>query len=234
MICFDKKKFVTLYFIFAAITFSVSQVSYNTGAWVIATSQIRFHNKFSLHAEAQFRDHGIFNETEQILLRVGLNFHNSPQSMITVGYGRITNYPADHEFLETPSVTEDRVWEQYLMRNSVGRVIFEHRYRLEQRWIRINNSSRYLDRVRYCLRFTIPLNKKTLEKNTLFLSFYDELFINLTNIPFDRNRAYGVVGFQLTALANVQLGYMAQTIGTKTKSFLQAGLFYNIDLRKKE
>lgn len=229
-----RKKIVLIYFIFVAVSSSVSQVSYNTGAWIMATSQIRFHNKFSFHAEVQYRDHGIFNETEQILLRGGLNFHNSPQSMITVGYGRITTYPSDSEFFETPSVTEDRIWEQFLMRNTIGRVIFEHRYRLEQRWININKSNRYLDRLRYCLRFTIPLTKKAMEKNTLFLSFYDEVFINLTSAPFDRNRAYGAVGYQFTTLANVQIGYLAQTVGTKTKPFLQAALFYNIDLRKKE
>ena len=81
---------------------------------------------------------------------------------------------------------------------------------------------------------TVTLNKKEREKNTFFLSFYDEIFINLSATPFDRNRLYGAVGYQFLPNANIQLGYLAQTVNTTTKEYLQAAVFYNIDFRKKE
>ena len=76
-------------------------------------------------------------------------------------------------------------------------------------------------------------DKKEIEKNTLFLSFYDEMFINLSPTPFDRNRLYGAMGYQFLPNANIQLGYLAQTVNTVTKQYLQAAVFYNLDFRKK-
>jgi hypothetical protein len=227
------KKVVLLFIAFCIKLPSFSQVIYPTGAWTMVFSQVRLHDKWSLHLEAQYRDHGLFNETEQILLRSGINYHVNAQTTVSAGYGYIPGYAADNEFMESPAVTENRIWEQLILKSTSGRVLFEHRYRLEQRWIRTGIAERYADRARYCLRVTIPLNNKTMEKKTLFLSFYDELFINFTSTPFDRNRAYGAVGFQFNPMVSVQLGYLAQTTGIRTKEYLQAALFYNFDLRKK-
>ncbi|MDF2437502.1 MAG: hypothetical protein K0Q95_1878 [Bacteroidota bacterium] len=222
-----------LFFLFfSPLTFS--QIKYNTGSWLVFNSQIRLHEKFSIHAEAQYRDHGLLNEADQILLRGGINYHNSAQSTITAGYARVLNYPADGEFIQTPTINENRVWEQLLLKSTLKRIIFEHRYRLEQRWLNAINSYRYMNRMRYSFRFTIPINKMTLEKKTFFLTLYDEIFINLTSSPFDRNRAYGGIGYQLTPLINIQAGYLTQTVGLYTKQIAQITFTYNVDLRKKD
>ena len=204
------------------------------GSWIMYSGQIRFHDKWSVHTEAQYRDYGILDEPEQILLRVGINYHFNPAASVTVGYGRITNYPDDEEFSQTPSVSENRIWQQLLIRNNMGRFYLEHRYRLEQRFIKSDNTERYLDRARYLLRLSIPLNKKAMEKKALFLSFYDEIFIHFSSTPFDRNRLYGAVGYQFLPNANIQAGYLAQTVNIKTKHYLQAGINYTLDLRMKD
>jgi len=117
------------------------------------------------------------------------------------------------------------------MRNTIDRCSFEHRYRLEQRWLQSADGSRYLNRIRYLLRMNIPLNTKEIEQGTLFLSFYDELFVHISDTPFDRNRLYGAIGYQIMPNANIQLGFMAQTVGAITKNYLQIAGFYNIDFR---
>lgn len=206
----------------------------NLGSWAMFFGQIRIYDKWSIHAEAQYRDHGILEESEQILLRGGLNYHLNPNALVSAGFAHVNSYPYDNEFLQTPSSSENRLWQQFTMKNNISRVFFEHRYRLEQRWIETNSNTRYLNRIRYLLRTTIPLNKKVVEKNALFLSFYDEIFIHLNSTPFDRNRIYGAIGYQFLPNANSQLGYMAQTVNAKTKSYFQLGLTYTLDLRKKE
>ena len=203
------------------------------GNWTMFFGQVRFHDKWSIHAEAQHRDYGLLSEPEQILLRGGLNYHISPNAVATAGYGRITNYQLDDDVIQTPSTSENRVWQQVLLRNNFGRFFLEHRYRLEQRWIKSNNSERYLDRARYLMRVSIPVTSKEIEKNSLFLSFYDEVFIHFTSTPFDRNRLYGAIAYQLAPNANVQLGYLAQTVNNTTKSYLQTAVIYTLDLRKK-
>lgn len=205
-----------------------------TGNWLMCFSQTRLHDKWSIHTEAQYRSFEITPNTEQLLLRGGINYHINNSAFTSIGYGYVTNYAFDKEQLRGVQVSENRIWQQFLMRNNIGRCLFEHRYRLEQRWMQVNNNNRYLNRIRYLLRLTVPLNKKEIEKNTLFLSFYDEVFIHLSSTPFDRNRLYGAIGYQFMPNANIQLGYLAQTVNTTTKQYLQAAIFYNIDFRKKE
>ncbi|MDO8366806.1 MAG: DUF2490 domain-containing protein [Saprospiraceae bacterium] len=115
--------------------------------------------------------------------------------------------------------------------------MFFNQTRLHEKWSLHTEaqyrSFKYLNRIRYMLRTTIPLNKKVIEKNTLFLSFYDEVFIHFSSLPFDRNRLYAAIGYQAIPKSNVQLGYLAQTVNTTTKHYLQISFFYNLDLRKK-
>jgi hypothetical protein len=194
-------------------------------------NQTRLHDKWSLHAEAQYRSYEIAPNIEQLLLRTGVNYHINNSAFATVGYANISNYAFDKDQLDGVQVSENRLWQQFLMRNSIGRFFFEHRYRLEQRWLHSNNNTRYLNRVRYLVRMNVPLNKKQIEKKTFFLTFYDEAFLHLTSTPFDRNRLYGALGYQVTPNCNIQVGYLAQTVAT-TKHYLQTGVVYNIDLRK--
>ncbi|MDQ3046788.1 MAG: DUF2490 domain-containing protein [Bacteroidota bacterium] len=205
-----------------------------TGGWLMFFNQTRLHEKWSLHAEAQYRSFELTPNTEQILLRGGINYHINKSTLASAGYGYVLNYASDKDTLPGIQVSENRIWQQLIMRNNLGRCMFEHRYRLEQRWLESKSNIRYLDRIRYLLRVTVPLNKKTIEKNTLFLSVYDEVFIHFTSTPFDRNRLYGAIGFQFLPNANVQIGYLAQTVNNRTKHYLQAAVFYNMDFRKSE
>lgn len=205
-----------------------------TGNWLMCFNQTRLHDKWSIHAEAQYRSFEITPNTEQLLLRGGINYHINNSAFTSIGYAYVGNYVFDKEQLSGVQVSENRIWQQFLMRNNIGRCLFEHRYRLEQRWMQSNSNNRYLSRIRYLLRITVPLNKKEMEKNTLFLSFYDEVFIHLSSTPFDRNRLYGAIGYQFSPNANIQVGYLAQTVNTITKHYLQAAIFYNLDFRKKE
>ncbi len=204
-----------------------------TGLWLMCFNQTRLHNKWSIHSEAQYRSFEINPNIEQLLLRSGINYHINSSAIISTGYANVTTYAFDKDQLPGIRVSENRLWQQFLMRNNLGRCLFEHRYRLEQRWLQSGNNNRYLDRIRYLLRVTIPLNKKEIEKNTLFLSFYNELFVHFSSTPFDRNRLYGAIGYQFTPNANIQIGYLAQTVNITTKHYLQAAIFYNLDLRKK-
>jgi hypothetical protein len=194
-------------------------------------NQTRLHNKWSLHAEVQYRSYEVAPNTEQLLLRTGVNYHINNASFATAGYANITNYAFDKDQSPGVQVSENRLWQQLLMRNNIGRFFFEHRYRLEQRWLHSNNTTRYLNRARYLVRMNVPLNKKVIEKNTAFISLYDEIFLHLNRTPFDRNRLYGAIGYQFTPNMNIQLGYLGQTVNAITKGYLQAAVAYNMDFR---
>ena len=65
-------------------------------------------------------------------------------------------------------------------------------------------------RFRYFLGFNIPLQYKEDAKNPLYLSAYNEIFLNTKSSVFDRNRVYGGLGYQFSKNLKLELGYMNQ------------------------
>lgn len=222
-------------FVFSFCLFGRGFAQINTkqlGSWVMFFNQTRLHTKWSIHSEIQFRSYDVQPNTEQLLMRGGINFHYNPNIILSAGCGWITNYADDGGIIKSQTVTEKRLWEQGILKNNSGRLFFEHRYRFEQRWIETATTNSYKNRIRYLLRMTIPINKKEMGKNTLFLSVYDEIFLHLNKNSWDRNRLYGALGFQFSPSVNLQIGYLQQIVGIQSKQYLQVGLNYNPDLRK--
>ncbi|HHJ49566.1 MAG TPA: DUF2490 domain-containing protein, partial [Phaeodactylibacter sp.] len=122
-----------------------------------------------------------------------------------------------------------RIWQQFILNNRIGPLKFEHRYRIEQRWV--NNDFR--SRFRYRLMLFIPLNSRQIEAGSLFLGLYDEIFVNGEWDFFDRNRLYGALGYQLNRTSNIQVGLLHQQVNTFGKWYLQFALVFNPDLSKK-
>jgi len=234
---YNKKFIVLLIGMIACSTNHLrAQLNKNTptfGHWTVLNAQVRVHNQLGFHFEGQFRDYKIWNQPEQLLFRTGLVYHFNSSSNFTLGYASISNYAYNDDRFEGPHIQENRLWQQLFMKNNLGLFFFEHRYRLEQRWIKSQQDMVYRNRLRYLFRVNIPLHKKVIESNTLFLSFYDELFINITANPFDRNRMYAGIAYQFTPRFNLQLGYLGQTVGVYTKFYFQTTINYSLDFRKK-
>ena len=176
------------------------------GSWLMYFGTHHLNDKYSIHYETQLRNYELTNNFFQLLPRVGLNYKIDDNSMVTAGYAFIPTQTDFDEGWGNNMVTENRVWEQFILRNSIGSIKIRHRYRLEQRWVKNGNNTSYKNRARYMLSFKIPKSKK--EDFPLFLSVYDEIFINISDEPFNQNRLYTALGYQFNTKANVQLGYL--------------------------
>ena len=130
-----KIKIVLFLLITTVLNVFAQKTSGDIGSWSMLFNQTRLHDKWSLHSEIQFRSYDIKPNTEQLLIRAGINFHYNANLVLTAGYGWITNYLDDELVFKQQYVNENRIWEQVVLKNNVNRVAFEHRYRLEQRWI---------------------------------------------------------------------------------------------------
>ncbi|MDG1778026.1 MAG: DUF2490 domain-containing protein [Flavobacteriaceae bacterium] len=202
----------------------------DTGNWLMYFGTNKISEKFSIHTEAQYRNHTISpTNVEQLLLRTGLNYHFKPNTSATFGYAYIGNYDYESD-RKSPEVEEHRIWQQFLTSNTIGRVKFEHRYRLEERYIEDDFKMRF----RYRLMLFIPINRPKIETGALYLGVYDELFINDKRNFFDRNRLYGGFGYQYAENIHIQVGLLRQEVQTTAKTFLQFGLIFNTDLSKSE
>ncbi|MEO1012929.1 MAG: DUF2490 domain-containing protein [Bacteroidota bacterium] len=227
------KKFVLL-FVILGITLTKAQDTGEDklGAWYMYFGMNKISEDWSIHSEAQFRFYEIDDSFNQLLLRTGLNYHINERAIATGGYAFIATDPTfegDENLIN--KITEHRIFQQFILLNSVGKVTFEHRYRLEQRFITVDDvvdDSFTEHRTRYRLQVTVPLTK------LFFLNFYDEVFINLQNNIFDQNRLYGALGIRLSKASSLQLGYLKNHFNTINFDRLQFGVFINPDLSKKK
>ncbi len=198
------------------------------GSWVMYFGLNRISPKFSIHTEIQYRNHSVPpGDIEQLLLRTGVNYHLNQQVMISTGYAYIASHDYDTD-QNAPENEEHRIWQQLITTQLVGRVKFEHRYRIEQRWVNRD----FKNRLRYRLMLTVPLNKPKIETGTWFLGWYDEIFVNTEDTFFDRNRFYGALGYQVSSATNLQFGVMNQRVTDFGKWYLQAAVTFNPNLSK--
>ena len=205
------------------------------GSWFMYFGTNKIDDKWSIHTEAQFRYYEMASNFNQLLLRTGINYHINSDAIATLGYGFIDTDPTFREFdilgddalFENNSISEHRIFEQFILKNKVWEFKFEHRYRLEQRFVQNNFTgiSNTLHRARYRIQMTLPLT------DIFFLNFYDEIFINLQNDAFGQNRAYAALGVSVTEDLSMQVGYLKNHFSETNFDRLQVGVFYNTDLR---
>ena len=176
---------------------------------------------WGLHLESQFRRADFGKDWQQLLLRGGVNYAITPALSATLGYGFIQTYRyGDYPALDT--FPEHRIWQQLSYTHKAVNLEWQHRLRLEQRYIgqlAPNEgggfevaSFRYENRLRYMLRTTIPL---TSSKKT-YLALWNEVFFNFgSNVSgndFDQNRAFIGIGRKLTDTTRLEIGFMEQTL----------------------
>ena len=233
-------------------SFSQKEISPQNHAWVMYFGNHKLSEHWGIHTEYQWRRADMFNDWQQSLLRLGVDYYSKQNAQYTVGYGWIKSFQYGDQPI-AHNLNEHRIWEQFVIKNKVGRVDISHRYRLEQRfienWVKDANAVYAQDgfvfrqRVRYRFMATVPLSRKEMKDNTLFLAVYDEPFLGFgkgigKNI-LDQNRLYGAIGWRFNKDFNVQLGYLNQyvvkTDGIKAERnhTLQIGVTYNIDFTKK-
>ncbi|TRZ43710.1 DUF2490 domain-containing protein [Robertkochia solimangrovi] len=195
----------------------------NWGAWYMYFGTNKISEKWSIHTEAQFRFYEITSNFNQLLLRTGVNYHISPKAIATLGYGFIDT---DTDFMDQPGeekLKEHRIFEQFILKNNLGKFAFEHRYRFEQRFLHRYDESETQHRARYRLQITYPLGTHW------FLNAYDEIFINLQEPVFGQNRLYGAVGYKVNKDLSFQFGYLKNHFTGINFDRLQLAVFFNTD-----
>lgn len=196
-------------------TFSCSPLfsQQNPQGWFIYFGNTKIKkSKFSIHHELQLRDYKLIGDHNQSLVRVGLQYDVRPWLSLTNGYGYIHSESRDNP---NNPFGENRIYQEALIKHAVGKLLLRHRFRLEERFI---EDQKFRGRARYVLFADLPLTALKMQKNGLYASFYDEVFLNVfqdDNIKtFDRNRFYTGFGYKVLNNLGVQLGYMRQHVGS--------------------
>lgn len=197
------------------------------GAWYMYFGLNRVSDRLSIHTEAQFRYWEVASNFNQMLLRTGLNYHINDEAMATLGYAYISTDVTFEELPGEENFKEHRIFQQFILKNEVWKLLFEHRYRFEQRFIDFGDSNDTRYRARYRLQLTLPVTE------LLFINVYNEIFLNLQGNVFDQNRLYAALGFKLSPVTSIQVGYLKNHFPSAHFDRLQLGFFINPDFRKK-
>ena len=195
------------------------------GNWLLYFGNQKINNLFIFHNEVQYRSYNFIGDTEQFLLRTGLGYdltENNNNILVGFAYIYSENYiPGTDEKFHT---NEYRIYEQLITKSQFGPVYMTNRYRFEQRFIDDN----FKMRLRYFLSLNVPLNKKVLEKNAFYASAYNEIFINVEPLTFDRDRVYGGFGYCINKNFKVEAGIMSQLFTEGSTTQFQIMFFNNL------
>lgn len=203
---------------------SVAQSS-DFGNWLIYIGNKKVNSKWNIHNEVQYRNYDAIGDLEQLLLRTGLGYNLSENNHnLLLGYGYILsqNYIADTQ--NKMDVNEHRIFQQFTSKQNVGSVSLSHRYRFEQRFV----ESDFKMRLRYFLAFKVPILKTETSPTKLYLSAYNEVFLNTESDVFDRNRVYGGLGYQLNKNVRIEAGYMSQLFEKSSRDQFNLITFVNL------
>ncbi|MGH1436861.1 MAG: DUF2490 domain-containing protein [Lewinella sp.] len=230
------KKYFLFLLMSGLVFFSLNaQTVTQLNSWWTYSGNHRISEKFSLHTLYSFRRNDFVKNWQQSLLRLGVNYHYSGKLTGTLGYDDVINYPYGEQPI-AHRTKERRLYEQVSLKDKVGVVGITQTYRLEQRFVSRQNTR---NRVRCRLALEVPLQQA--DKNKLFLSLFNEIFINVgqaaDNHYFDQNWIYGGLGYRLNKNSAVNVGYMNQylvktdNVHIENNHTLQVGLSYSFDLR---
>ena len=210
----------------SSLTFSQKS---DVGNWFTYFGNQKINDKWNWHNEVQYRNYNFIGDLEQIILRTGIGYNLSDKNNnVLLGYGFIHSEPYISGTSDKKNITEHRIYQQFLTKQSFNRVNITHRYRIEERFIDADFKLRF----RYFLSLNIPINKKEMIKSAIYFSAYNEIFINSHSSFFDRNRLYGALGFCISKDLKIEVGAMSQIFETKNRTQFQIAFFNNLPFQK--
>lgn len=196
------------------------EVAVNADVWVVYAADLAWSSRWAFLAEVEARRADGLAVWQQFLTRPAVAYRAAPNVRLTAGYEFQETWPYGEQ--AAPARTSaHHVWEQLQLGNATGRVAWQHRYRLEQRWVEAPLDSaardwRYTNRVRYQARAAVPLHGRTIDPGELYAVAWDEVFLswgrNVGRNTFDQNRAAALVGWQARGNTRVEGGYMQQLL----------------------
>lgn len=225
-----KRTFLLLGFI-GVINNSVIGQSNNVGTWFVYFGNQKINDKWNIQSDFQYRDYRFLGQRNQFLARAGLGYNLKPQNHnLLLGYAYIATDAYDEFDNKTSTKIEHRIYQQYLYKNKVGLNSLTHRFRLEERFF----PNEFGLRARYFISLQKPLGSKTFAKGNTYLSAYNELFVDIKDPKFDRNRLYGGLGYGITESLRIETGYMIQAQKNITRGQLQLIIVNNLPFKTKQ
>jgi hypothetical protein len=218
---------VVLHICCACTAFSQQKNDMALGSWYMLAVNGRISEHFSVPTNFQIRYYEQLQDFNQIILRVGLNYHLNSNTIAALSYGYVLTDTESGDDRWKVNRREHQLAEQMQFRQKVGRFELEHRPRVEQRFVDLEGENALLHRARYRFQALMPITPH------FFLLFNEELFVNLQDYWYGQNRVYGAIGLKFKHDVGVQVGFVRNSFRQSHNDRLQLAFFFAPDLRKK-
>ena len=218
----------------------------HSSSWNSFIPKLTLSEHWYLKSEFHFRRTNFVSDWEQLLLRPSIHYKTNDTYDYSLGYSYFRNY-AFADFTIPVDANEHNIWQQIALSHTSKKMKFNHRFRLEERFIdKIIQSpgglyeirgSTYNNRFRYRLTLNRPVIKVR-EAKFISLKIFDELWINLDQgiqpKSLNQNWFYAGLDFPLDRHLTFGMGY--HHIGLKggsttfiTNHILQTTVSYAIN-----
>ena len=221
---FSFKKYILCLLLMISSLDGVLAQDKNYGNWFVYFGNQKINNKWLLQSDVQYRLNQIPNQKSQLLLRAGIGYNlTEANNNILLGLAFVeSNREEGDEIVSTTN--EKRIYQQYLYKQKRNNWFLTHRVRLEERFI----ANDFALRSRYFLAVQKPLNGKLLNRRSLYASGFNELFIDISNQKFDRNRLFAGMGYGVTNDIRLETGYLIQSQKNSTRGQFQFIVYNNL------
>jgi Protein of unknown function (DUF2490) len=212
------------------IAFSCQEARSETGLgnWNALIFKSKFNEKWSMIQENHFKSADFNLKYDYYEVKETVYYAIRSNLAAAIGSGLFHTCDSGTLFDIQKSRNEFRTWEELNVKHSYDRFGFEHRGRLEQRFL----SDGYQNRFRFRIGFMANLNQDPKKPSRFFLSCNNELYIPLDGIKIEKNRLFTGAGLQMNHNATLSFGRLSDTIynpaGNSRKSYLYIAVIYNL------
>ncbi|UOB17828.1 DUF2490 domain-containing protein [Abyssalbus ytuae] len=223
-----KKPIVLLLTLFSSFIFSQTKPDSHIGSLNAYFGNHKFADSWSILTYAELVHYDFFaKDYNRTIVDLGINYHLNDKFTLSLA-GRYMDFGSFED--NAPSLLyEKRFYEQLLYKFNIGKLKVLNRFRLIQHWSkRVNTDINHFNRFRYRLHLLYPLYNKW------FLTFQNEIFLNLKDEMFNRDRILGGIGYKFNKKISLQAGYTVDLYEKKKLQNIQLMLILHTDLRKKE
>ena len=200
---------------------AIAQTQHQSTGWLFLMNNTKISKRWGTHLDVQLRSSDQFSLLRNFMFRPGLTYFINDKSDVTLGYLLNETFSGqDMIGTRNNTLTEHRIWQQYIYKHKISTVNVSHRLRLEQRFMEQNaGQDLFAQRFRYFFRMILPLEKgkQDFDKGP-FAALQNELFFNVQNkgklngSVFDQNRAYLAAGYRFSKKMDLEVGYLNQAV----------------------
>lgn len=186
----------------------------NTHIWWSVNANARISDRFGIITDFHLRWQKPIESTQMYLIRAGVLYRLTDRLTLVNGYAHLW-LSKSFENNDTHYQDENRIYQQLLWKQTIGRTTIVNRIRNEQRWHEVLNAegtysrTRFSNRVRFLFSFGVKLfnNPKWPSlalADEIHFHFGKEIIYN----TFNQNRIFAGLKVPVTPSLKFDIGYM--------------------------